>query len=57
MPYNPQYYRSKNVYLPKELSMLAEKKAASRYMNFSVYVRNLIVEDLKREPLPSAIKI
>lgn len=37
--------------------MLAEKKAASQYMNFSVYVRNLIVEDLKREPLPSTIKI
>lgn len=46
MPYDPQFYRSKNVYLPIELSKKAEEKAEKLYMNFSVYVRHLIVKDL-----------
>lgn len=50
MAYNPQYYRSKNVYLPKELCEQAERKAANQFMAFSVYIRHLIVEDLKKEP-------
>ena len=50
MSYNPQNYRSKNVYLPKELCELAERKATSQFMAFSVYIRHLIVEDLKKEP-------
>lgn len=51
MSYNPKHYQSKNVYLPKELCALAEKKAKSQFMNFSVYIRSLIVEDLKKETL------
>lgn len=50
MAYNPEYYRSKNVYLPKALCEQAEKKAVNQYMAFSVYIRHLIVEDLKRDP-------
>ena len=51
MSYNPNQYQSKNVYLPKELCSLAEKKAKSQFMNFSVYIRSLIVEDVKVESL------
>lgn len=49
MAYNPEKYQSKNVYLPRGLCRLAEKKAQSQFMNFSVYVRSLIVSDLKKE--------
>ena len=49
MSYNPESYRLKSVYLPIPLCLVAEKKAKSEYMNFSAYVRKLIVEDLKRE--------
>ncbi len=47
MSYSPDKYRSKNVYLPNNLCDLAEKRAGKLFMNFSVYVRKLIVEDLQ----------
>lgn len=48
MAYNPDNYRLKSVYLPNQLCSDAEKQAKSEYMNFSAYVRKLIVEDLKK---------
>lgn len=48
MSYAPDKYRSKNVYLPKILCNQAEKRAAALFMNFTVYVRKLIVEDLQK---------
>jgi hypothetical protein len=53
MGYDKQQYQSKNVYLPKELCTIAEEIAKSRYMNFSVYIRSLIVEDVKKEQADS----
>lgn len=50
MAYDSQNYRSKNVYLPKELCTKAEAKAKNQFMAFSVYIRHLIVEDLKNNP-------
>lgn len=47
MAYNPNLYRSKNVYLQNELCEKAEKRAEALYMNFSTYVRHLIVQDLE----------
>lgn len=47
MSYKPDQYRSKNVYLPRGLCDQAEKRAATLFMNFTVYVRKLIVEDLQ----------
>jgi hypothetical protein len=47
MAYNEKNYTLKSVYLPNQLCSDAEKKAKSEYMNFSAYVRRLIVEDLK----------
>jgi len=49
MTYNPDHYRLKSVYLPIPLCQKSEAKAKSEYMNFSAYVRKLIVEDLKRD--------
>lgn len=51
MSYSPEHYQSKNVYLPKELCVMAEKRAKDQFMNFSVYIRSLIVDDLKEETL------
>lgn len=48
MAYNPEKFRLKSVYLPKQLCSDAEKQAESEYMNFSAYVRKLLVEDLKK---------
>lgn len=48
MSYKPDQYRSKNVYLPKSLCDQSEKRAAALFMNFTVYVRKLIVEDLQK---------
>lgn len=48
MSYDPENYRLKSVYLPKALCADAEKQAKHEYMNFSAYIRKLIVEDLKR---------
>ncbi|KKR08890.1 MAG: hypothetical protein UT36_C0003G0010 [Candidatus Peregrinibacteria bacterium GW2011_GWF2_39_17] len=47
MPYNPNLYRSKNIYLPNELCDKAEQRASDQYMNFSTYVRHLIVRDIE----------
>ena len=47
MPYDPENYRLKSIYLPNQLCADAEGMAKSEYMNFSAYVRKLIVEDLK----------
>lgn len=48
MSYKPDQYRSKNVYLPIDLCDQAEKRASALFMNFTVYVRKLIVEDLQK---------
>ncbi len=48
MSYKSDQYRSKNVYIPRALCDQAERRAASLYMNFTVYVRKLIVEDLQK---------
>lgn len=58
MPYKPNEYRSKNVYIPRSLCDQAERRAASLYMNFTVYVRKLIVEDLQKPKIedPSMLK-
>lgn len=49
--FDPKNFRLKSVYLPLELVGLAESKAKREYMNFSAYIRSLIIEDLKREDL------
>lgn len=49
--FDPKNFRLKSVYLPMQLASLAEGKAKSEYMNFSAYIRSLIIEDLKREDL------
>lgn len=49
MPYNAENYQLKSVYLQRKLANLAESKARSEYMNFSAYVRKLLVEDLKKD--------
>jgi hypothetical protein len=51
MSYDPSKYRLKSVYLPNELCTDAEDQAKREYMNFSAYVRKLIVEDLKKNEL------
>lgn len=48
MAYDSTKYQLKSVYLPKQLCTQAESKATSEYMNFSAYVRKLIVDDLKK---------
>lgn len=55
MPYNSNKYQLKSVYLPKRLASDAEKKAKKEYMNFSAYVRKLIVDDLKQSDLPNSV--
>lgn len=57
MGYDPKRYRSKNVYLPNDLCLLAEQKASSQFMAFSVYIRHLIVEDLKNDPPITRIQV
>ncbi len=42
-------YKSKNIYMPKELCILAENRAKSLYMNFSAYIKLLIVNDVEKE--------
>jgi len=49
--FDPKNFRLKSVYLPLELAGNAEKQAKKQYMNFSAYIRSLIVEDLKKEDL------
>ena len=49
--FDPKNFRLKSVYLPLELAGMAEKKAKAEYMNFSAYIRRLIIEDLKKENL------
>lgn len=44
-------YRLKSVYLPKQLCADAETQAKLEYMNFSAYVRRLIVDDLRKNNL------
>ena len=53
MAYDPDHYRSKNIYLPLKLCKASEKRASELYMNFSTYVRHLIVTDLgvDKDPL------
>jgi len=48
MPYDSNLYTSKNIYLPKELNTQAERRAKELYMNFSAYVRHLLVKDLTK---------
>ena len=47
MSYNPNKYQLKSLYLPHQLCNDAENRAKSEYMNFSAYIRKLIVEDLR----------
>lgn len=47
MSYKQNTYQAKNVYLPKELCKMAEERAERQFMNFSVYIRALIVKDLE----------
>lgn len=54
--FDPKNFRLKSVYLPLELVGLAEKKAKGEYMNFSAYIRKLVIEDLKREDLLPQLK-
>lgn len=49
MNYDPENLSLKNVYLPKRLYCVAEKQAENEFMNLSAYLRQLIVEDLKRK--------
>ena len=49
--FDPKNFCLKSVYLPIELAGMAGKKAKGEYMNFSAYIRSLIIEDLKREDL------
>lgn len=49
--FDPKNFRLKSVYLPLELAGLAENKAKAEFMNFSAYIRSLIIENLKREDL------
>lgn len=55
--FDPKNFRLKSVYLPVELASNAKTKAKREYMNFSAYVRSLIVEDLKKEKLQKRLKI
>jgi len=50
MAYDPENFRLKSVYLPKTLCSAAEKQAKYEFMNFSAYIRKLVVEDLKKNP-------
>ena len=58
MSYKPHEYRSKSVYFPRGLCDQAERRAAALYMNFTVYVRKLVVEDLQKAKVedPSIVK-
>jgi len=49
--FDPKNFRLKSVYLPLELVNTAEKRAKGEYMNFSAYIRKLVIEDLKKENL------
>lgn len=49
--FDPKKFRLKSVYLPLELVNVAEKRAKGEYMNFSAYIRKLVIEDLKKENL------
>lgn len=54
--FDPKNFRLKSVYLPVSLVEVAERRAKGEYMNFSAYIRKLVIEDLKRENLlPSVI--
>lgn len=57
MAYDPTTYKLKSIYLPNQLCDNAGKQAKSEYMNFSAYVRKLIVEDLKRNDLTTTDKL
>lgn len=48
MSYDSNIYTSKNIYLPKELAKKTEERAKSLYMNFSSYIRHLIVSDITK---------
>ena len=48
MAYDPDRYQLKSVYLPRPLCRIAEAEARNDYMNFSAYIRRLIIDDLKR---------
>jgi hypothetical protein len=49
--FDPKNFKLKSVYLPIELLSLTEKKAKGEYLNFSSYIRTLIVKDLKKDNL------
>jgi len=55
--FDPKNFRLKSVYLPVELVVKAEKRAKGEYMNFSAYVRRLVIEDLKKEDLFSTSEL